>query len=135
VPAPKKKHGEDQAIGRWRGGLTTKIHVAVDALGNPVALSLTAGQVHDVTQADPLLEILAPQAVIADKGIRLFVLLFLFLLLLILLFRESSLNLGGSHPHLDAVGFLNEQGRGNEHGDRSDAEDIAEFSPDYRLIT
>ena len=24
-----------QAIGRWRGGLTTKIHSAVDALGNP----------------------------------------------------------------------------------------------------
>ena len=32
------------------------------------SLSLTAGQVHDVTQAEPLLEDLAPQAVIADKG-------------------------------------------------------------------
>jgi len=67
VPAPKKD-GEDQAISRSRGGLTTKIHAAVDALGNPVALSLTAEQVHDVTQAEPLLEDLAPDAVIADKG-------------------------------------------------------------------
>ena len=32
--AGKKKEGH-QAIGRWRGGLTTKIHSAVDALGNP----------------------------------------------------------------------------------------------------
>src|SRR6516162_3327963 len=63
-----KKDGDNQAIGRSRGGLTTKIHAVVDALGNPVALSLTAGQVHDVTQAEPLLEDLAPEAVIADKG-------------------------------------------------------------------
>lgn len=34
-----KKNGE-QAIGRSRGGLTTKIHALVDALGNPVALML-----------------------------------------------------------------------------------------------
>ena len=31
-----KKAGEDQAIGRSRGGLSTKIHTLVDALGNPV---------------------------------------------------------------------------------------------------
>ena len=30
----QKKEGP-QAIARWRGGLTTKIHSAVDALGNP----------------------------------------------------------------------------------------------------
>jgi hypothetical protein len=33
-----------QAIGRSRGGLTTKIHALVDALGNPVELMLTPGQ-------------------------------------------------------------------------------------------
>jgi putative transposase len=48
--------------------LTTKIHAVVDALGNPVALSLTPGQVHDVMQAEPLLEGLEPEALIADKG-------------------------------------------------------------------
>jgi transposase len=48
--------------------LTTKIHAVVDALGNPVALSLTPGQAADITQAEPLLEGLEPEAVIADKG-------------------------------------------------------------------
>jgi transposase len=48
--------------------LTTKIHAVVDALANPVALSLTPGQAADITQAEPLLEGLEPQAVIADKG-------------------------------------------------------------------
>ena len=67
VPAPKKD-GEDQAIGRSRGGLTTKIHAIVDALGNPVALSLTPGQAHDITQAVPLLDQVEPEAFLADKG-------------------------------------------------------------------
>ena len=40
----------------------------VDALGNPLALSLTGGQVHDITQAEALLSLVAPQAVLADKG-------------------------------------------------------------------
>jgi transposase len=48
--------------------LTTKIHAVVDALGNPVALSLTPGQAADITQAEPLLDELEPEAVIADKG-------------------------------------------------------------------
>jgi len=29
------KRGSDQAIGRSKGGLSTKIHATVDALGNP----------------------------------------------------------------------------------------------------
>jgi len=48
--------------------LTTKIHAIVDALGNPVALSLTPGQAADITQADPLLDQVAPDAFLADKG-------------------------------------------------------------------
>ena len=40
----------------------------VDALGNPLALSLTAGQVHDMTQAEPLAAKVEPQAMLADKG-------------------------------------------------------------------
>ena len=48
--------------------MTTKIHAVVDALGNPVALSLTPGQAADISQAEPLLEALEPSAVIADKG-------------------------------------------------------------------
>ena len=40
----------------------------VDALGNPLALSLTGGQVHDITQAEKLCAEVQPQAVLADKG-------------------------------------------------------------------
>src|ERR687885_2556121 len=49
-----KKRDSNEAIGRSRGGLTTKIHAIVDALGNPLAVSLTGGHVHDVTQAQAL---------------------------------------------------------------------------------
>ena len=48
--------------------MSTKIHVVVDALGNPLALSLTGGQVHDITQAEALVANVAPDAVLADKG-------------------------------------------------------------------
>ncbi|WP_244442499.1 IS5 family transposase [Azospirillum lipoferum] len=63
-----KKGGACQAIGRSRGGLTTKIHAIVDALGNPVAISLTPGQASDFSQAAPLLDAVEPQALIADKA-------------------------------------------------------------------
>ena len=62
-----KKNGS-QAIGRSRGGLTTKIHALVDALGNPVELMLTPGQDHDLACAEPLIENADPDALIADKA-------------------------------------------------------------------
>ena len=40
----------------------------VDALGNPLTLSLTGGQVHDITQAEALLALVEPGALLADKG-------------------------------------------------------------------
>ena len=48
--------------------MSTKIHTAVDALGNPLRFRLTGGQVADITQAEALIEGLAAQAVIGDKG-------------------------------------------------------------------
>ena len=57
-----------QAIGRSRGGLTTKVHALVDALGNPCNLMLTPGQDHDLTCAQPLLENADPRALIGDKA-------------------------------------------------------------------
>ena len=48
--------------------MTTKIHAVVDALGNPLALSLTGGQAHDITQAEALIAKVEPDAVLADKG-------------------------------------------------------------------
>jgi transposase len=48
--------------------LSTKISVAVDALGNPLRLILTQGQVHDIRQAEALIEGFACEKVLADKG-------------------------------------------------------------------
>ena len=42
--AQKKGRHDDQAIGRSKGGLTTKIHAICDVLGNPTAFHLTPGQ-------------------------------------------------------------------------------------------
>ena len=48
--------------------MSTKVHVAVDALGNPVRLIATAGQVADVTQGEALVSEIEAEYVIADKG-------------------------------------------------------------------
>ena len=40
----------DEALGRSRGGFTTKIHIRAEGLGKPVTFSLTGGQVHDTQQ-------------------------------------------------------------------------------------
>jgi transposase len=40
----------------------------VDALGNPVAVSLTPGQASDLSQAKPLLDEVEPDAFLADKA-------------------------------------------------------------------
>jgi putative transposase len=66
--APAREKNGAQAIGRSRGGLTTKIHALVDALGNPVALMLTPGQDHDLACAEPLIENADPEALIGDKA-------------------------------------------------------------------
>ncbi len=55
-------------MGRSRGGLSTKIHAATDALGNPVRLLFGPGQRNDITQAHALIKDFKPEAVIADKG-------------------------------------------------------------------
>lgn len=64
--APKKEG--PQAIGRSRGGLTTKIHAVVEALGNLARWRLAPGQAADVTEAEPLLDGIATKAVAADKA-------------------------------------------------------------------
>ena len=66
--APGREKNGAQAIGRSRGGLTTKVHALADALGNPVNLMLTPGQDHDLTCAEPLLENADPDALLGDKA-------------------------------------------------------------------
>jgi transposase len=57
-----------QALGRSRGGLTTKIHGAISGLGLPAKVLLTPGQAADVGQAEELLEGSPPEVVIADEA-------------------------------------------------------------------
>jgi transposase len=64
----QKKQQDKEAMGKSRGGLSTKIHTAVDALGNPVRFLLTAGQHSEIKQADALIEGFSADYVIADKG-------------------------------------------------------------------
>lgn len=60
---------EDEAIGKSRGGNTTKIHMAVDAFGLPIEFQLTGGEVHDVKAAPELIaQLPKSDYVIADKG-------------------------------------------------------------------
>ncbi|MFF9488255.1 IS5 family transposase, partial [Streptomyces sp. NPDC014676] len=71
---------DDHALGRSRGGLTTKIHLACDGRGRPLAILLTPGQRPDSVCARPLPERIRvprtgpgrprckPDQVIADKA-------------------------------------------------------------------
>ena len=63
------RHGEERAIGKSRGGATTKIHIAADAYGNPIDFEITGGEVHDAKAADQIIPKIGPaENFIADKG-------------------------------------------------------------------
>ncbi|WP_444545932.1 IS5 family transposase [Streptomyces olivaceoviridis] len=47
---------DDHGLGRSRGGLTTKLHLAVEQGQKPLSLLVTAGQRHDSPQFQPVLE-------------------------------------------------------------------------------
>ena len=49
-------------------GLTTKLHLAVYAHGMPVRMLATAGTVADCTQAEALLDGIAAEHLLADRG-------------------------------------------------------------------
>ena len=58
-----------QAIGRSRGGPTTKIHALTDACGRIAAVILTPGNIADISAAPALLATMpAPRRLIADRG-------------------------------------------------------------------
>lgn len=67
-----KKNATGQALGRSRGGLSTKIHAATIDEYCSVALHLTAGQAHDGRQFETLFDELNTdnvlEAAILDKG-------------------------------------------------------------------
>jgi transposase len=59
-----------QALGRSRGGFTTKIHLRCNAIGIPIAVVLSEGQAHDSTLYQALMaeRDSDPGAMLADKG-------------------------------------------------------------------
>jgi len=74
---------EDHALGRSRGGFSTKVHLIGDAAGVPIHFELSAGQAHENTSLEDLLngidqemttgtgEVVPwPEAIAGDKGYR-----------------------------------------------------------------
>jgi transposase len=55
-------------IGRSRGGLTTKVHLVVDALGLPLAFEVTEGNRHDIVPAPGLVLRTRPRCLLGDKA-------------------------------------------------------------------
>ena len=65
----RKRGPQEQAIGRSRGGRTTKIHAVASASGRLIAFDLTAGQIGDVRSAAGLIGTLPKAAqVLADTA-------------------------------------------------------------------
>jgi transposase len=78
----RKRHGGNarQALGRSRGGYSTKLHIRTERGGKPLVLLLTAGERHEQSVFKPLMEAgavkrggkgrprLRPERVVGDKG-------------------------------------------------------------------
>ena len=77
------KEPEDHALGRSRGGISSKIHILCDGQGHPLDVVVTAGQAHESTALDTLLDqanqdlydaqgdpVPWPVALAGDKGYR-----------------------------------------------------------------
>ena len=65
----RKRGAEAQAIGKSRGGRTTKIHAVVDSEGRLIGFQLTGGNRHDIKPAPALIEPLPPaKTLLADAA-------------------------------------------------------------------
>jgi transposase len=68
----RRKRGQNgQALGRSRGGFSTKIHLKTDFGGLPLAFDLTPGQASDSPHFATLLDLgpdITPRAALGDKG-------------------------------------------------------------------
>lgn len=63
-----KDQQEAQALGRSKGGFSTKIHALVDALGLPLRFILTPGQSSGIKQAPELIKGLMNANILGDKA-------------------------------------------------------------------
>jgi putative transposase len=66
--AQGKRGADAQGLGRSRGGLSTKIHAATEALGLPIRLIGSPGQRNDIAFAHDLIDGIDADVAIADKG-------------------------------------------------------------------
>lgn len=78
--AGARRSGTDEALGRSRGGFSTKLHLRAEGRGKPMVLLITAGERHEQTMFEPLMETgrikrrgrgrprHRPRRVIGDKG-------------------------------------------------------------------
>lgn len=66
----RKRGVETNALGRSRGGFSTKINARSNAEGLPIGIVITPGQAHDVTAYPALMEEVDddPEQMLADKG-------------------------------------------------------------------
>jgi transposase len=66
-----KRGQQHQALGRSRGGFSTKIHLKTDRDGGPLDFHLTRGEASDSTQFETSLDIgpdIRPRIAVTDKG-------------------------------------------------------------------
>ena len=66
-----KRGQQHQALGRSRGGFSTKIHLQTDLDGRPLDFHLTRGEASDSTQFETSLDIgpdIRPRIAVTDKG-------------------------------------------------------------------
>ena len=66
----RKRGAQTNALGRSRGGFSTKINARTNAEGLPIGILITPGQAHDVTAYPALMQEVDdnPERMLADKG-------------------------------------------------------------------
>jgi transposase len=66
----KRGNQEEQALGRSRGGFSTKIHLRTNAKGDPLAFEVTGGEAHEVKGYGALMGLhdTNPSRLLGDKG-------------------------------------------------------------------
>ena len=65
----RKRRAFNNAIGRSRGGQTTKIHALTDDIGRPLAFLITPGNTHDLVGARGLIGMIRnPRRLLADRA-------------------------------------------------------------------
>jgi transposase len=66
----KRGNQNQEALGRSRGGFSTKIHLRTNAKGDPLTFDVTGGEAHEVKGYDALMELhdVYPDKLLGDKG-------------------------------------------------------------------